>query len=265
MKKLIVKAVGIVALAAATGCVNVYRVSEAVSAQDAVMDADSFARRSRKPVAVVKANPTDVKSASLAAVLRTSVEADLSARGFDMVKKVPGDSVVALSVTRREKARLDEWRTDEGSVEVRVTETATGKLLGVKSFTAVGQRTLDDEKSVASVGAGLSPQITAWLAKTLIARKIPLAQAKRKVMMLTICPDDVMADPAEVLSVQRRFMDVVAARPGIISCRLAQEVPANRSFVFRVEYEPESFPGGLLNTIVLENPKLGDVRLKIVR
>jgi hypothetical protein len=54
--------------------------------------------------------------------------------------------------------------------------------------------------------------------------------------------------------------------PGIVSCVLDREEPASRSFVFRVEYDPGFFPGGLLNTIVLNRPRLGaGTKLEIVR
>lgn len=263
MKRLVLKVLGIAALAATTGCAtSVYRVSESVPA---VSQMPASRNATRKPVAAVWANAADDKAAGVAKALQAAVEADLNARGFDIGTEDPADSEVAMTVACREKARLDEWRVDEGTAEVRVSEGATGKLLGVKSFTAAGQRTLDEAQSATSVGAGLSGQVLPWLAKTLVARKIPLAPSGLAVMMLTICPDDVMADPSEALAVQRRFMDVVAARPGVKSCRLDREVPASRSFVFRVEYEPQSFPGGLLNTIVLENPHLGEAELKIVR
>ena len=260
MKRLVLTTLCVAALSATTGCAtSVYRVSET---QNAVLPPQP-----RKPIVAVQATPSADEAKSLSEGLKLSLDNELTRKGFDVKSERKSDAIVDVSVTRREKSKLGEWYLYEGTGDVRVKTALDGRLVGSKSFTAVGQRVLDEKKAITSVGSGLSGQITEWLSKTLVAGKVPQLPptSTHAVALLTIAPEDVLEDPAEVLRVQRQFMDAVASRPGIVFCRLEQEIPASRSFVFRVEYEVESFPGGLLNTIVLENPSLGGARLTVAR
>jgi len=220
------------------------------------------------PVASVTATAANEQSKALANALKASIENDLSARGFDMSASVPADSVVALTASRRETARLNDWRAYEGRVDASVTEAATKRLVASKSFTAAGQRALDEVKAMEGVKDGLSKQVSKWLAGVLVAQPIPLPPppAGPAVSIVTISPANPLEDPSKVLVVQRRFMEAVSSHQGVVACRLEKEIPAQRAYVFRVEYDPAAFPGGLLNTIVLDVPSLGDnVVLEIAR
>lgn len=268
MNKPVSALVGMAAAMVMSGCATVYRVSE--SAPTPIPQPPSGRPAMRNPAVSVRATPGDSSSGRLASALQSSVERDLAARGFDVLAKPPVDSIVSMSVSRRETARLSEWRVYEGSADARVTDTATGRLVAGKTFKVAGERSADEMKAEASVTDGLSGQVTSWLATALPAKKVPLPPTPpppdRMTATISIAPENPSADPMEVLRIQRCFMDHVASRPGIASCRLLREDPARREFSFLVEYETRSFPGGLLNTIVLDCPKLGgDVELKIVR
>ena len=116
----------------------------------------------------------------------------------------------------------------------------------------------------------LAGQVSRWLQKKLPARKVPLPpdppQPGHMAVAITLAPAKPGEDLMKALRVQERFMDYVAAKPGVVSCVLAKEDPALRRFTFHVVYDPRLFPGGLLNKVVLEGPRLGEsVRLEIVR
>ncbi len=262
MKVLKFAAASIAAMLMTTGCTTIYRVSsetQPASPQDP---------GTRMPVASVKATPANEQAKPLSEYLKASLGNDLAARGFDVTAKAPADSLVTLNVSRRETARLNDWRTYEGRVDARVTEVATKRLVASKSFTAAGQRALDDVKAMEGVKGGLSKQVSKWLSGVMVAKPIPLPPPppSAAVELVTIKPANPLEDPADVLAVQRRFMDVVSAHQGVVSCRLVREDPSQRAYVFSVAYNPEAFPGGLLNTIVLDAPRLGGgIVLEIVR
>lgn len=267
MKSIKFAAVSLVATMMAAGCSTVYRVSETVLTDEASQSA-SRAVATRRPVASVKAKASDACAKSLAAGLKASLENDLMAHGFDVVSKHPADCVVSFSVSCRETAKLNEWRTYEGKLDARVTESATGRLLGSGSFTAAGQRALDGEKALAGVHAGLYKRLSAWLPGVMQAKPIPLPPPPpgASTARIAISPADTTEDPSDVLVVQRRFMDAVTAHRGIFSCRLAQVDQARQKYVFLVQYDAATFPGGLLNTLVLDGDGLGgNVKLEIVR
>lgn len=269
MKKLMFALIGAAAAMAMSGCATVYRVSESAPAP-AYPQQGPGQPAMRNPSVTVKAVSVDKQANRLADSLRATVEGDLVARGFDVIAKLPADSEVALAVSRREASRLSDWRVYEGTASVRVTETASGRLLASESFKAQGTRALDEATAEAGVKNVLAQQVSRWLVKALPAKKVPLPPGPpppdHMAATLTIAPEDLSRDPMEALSVQRRFMDYVATRPGIVSCVLAQEDPAHRGFTFNVVYKPGNFPGGLLNTIVLDGPRLGgNVKLEIAR
>ena len=114
----------------------------------------------------------------------------------------------------------------------------------------------------------MASQILPWLDKALPMRKValPPPPPAPAAALVTITPADRSESQESVLAVQRNFMDSIAAHPGVVDCRLIREVPAKRAYTFRVAYDPNAFPGGLLNTIVLDVPEPGEnVKLKIVR
>lgn len=266
MKKLLTNLLGIAAVAAFSGCATVYRVSESACAADTAPHAKLPTTRS--PVVRVDVAASGDRAEGLAAAVKTAVEDSLASRGFGVGAKGRPDSVVALAISCRSKDKLADWRLYEGKADVRISESPSGKLLATKSFVATGERALDEEKAMKVVKDGLSGQVLPWLEKSLPMRRValPPPPAAPAVANVTIAPEDPSEDAASVLAVQRNFMDAIAAHPGVADCRLAGEDPLRRAYTFRVAYDPAQFPGGLLNTIVLDSPRLGDgVKLEIAR
>ena len=266
MKNMLANAIGIAAVAAMSGCATVYRVSE--SAPETPPATAPGRPAMRNPSVSVAVASTDSSAAGLAASLKASLEGGFASRGFDVLLKPPADSLVSVSVSRRESYRLADWRVYEGAADVKVNDAASGRLVASQAFKAKGERALDAVKAEDTLKANLVGEVDAWLAKTLPARKIPLppGAAPHGRAMLTIMPKNRYEDHLDALRVQRRFMEAVTSHPGVVSCVLVREDPPRSAFTFSVVYEPKSFPGGLLNTIVLDSPDLGEgVELEIAR
>lgn len=266
MRKILVNLLGVAVVATFSGCATVYRVSESTDVADPMLQHRSPALRD--PVVRVDVVSAGEQAGSLSTAMKSLVENSLASRGFHVAAKGRPDSVVSIDLSCRSKDKLADWRLYEGTADVRITEVSSGKLLASKSFVAGGDRALDSEKAMKGVKEGLSKQMLSWLEKVLPARKIalPPPPASPAVSNVTIAPADLSEAPDSVLAVQRRFMDSVASHPGVVDCRLVREIPPRRAYVFRVAYDPACFPGGLLNTIVLESPELGEnVKLEIVR
>ncbi len=268
MNKMLIVALGLAAASMTTGCKTVYKVSETAEPV-----ASSQIVATRTPVANVVARAPGEGARGLARGMRTAVANSLSARGFDVAAGGSGahgapDATVSLEVSREEVARLDEWRAYKGTVNVRVEESAAGRFVAAQTFAVTGERALDETKAMEGVVCGLSGAVCEWLAGVLepVQIEMPPPPAPRQFSSLvSICPADAATDPGEALRMQGLFAKAVSAQKGVVSCRLVNEVAAERRYVYRVEYDPEAFPGGLLNTIVLENPDFaGGVELQIV-
>ncbi len=266
MKQILVNAVAAAAALALSGCATVYRVSETACPEDPA--AQYAAPAMRNPVVLVDVKAGGEQADNLAASVRTEVENSLASRGFSVSANERPDSAVSVSLHCRSKDKLADWKLYEGSAEVRVSESGSGKLVASKSFAADGERALDAEKAMKGVEEGLARQILPWLDTALPMRKValPPPPPAPAAAMVTITPADKSECQMSVLAVQRNFMDFIAAHPGVVDCRLVSEEPAMRVYTFRVAYDPDAFPGGLLNTIVLDAPELGkNIKLEIVR
>lgn len=259
MKNILCMAMGLAAISITTGCATTYRVSE--QPMDGAMVPQRKAEAvTRKRVASVKVTASDAAATRLASSMVSPIEASLVTKGFDVSASLPADTAVSVAVTRSEKARLDDWRVYEGTADVRVEDAGTAKLVGTQTFSATGERSRDEAAAEKGVKDSLVAQIGAWLEKTADAAQVavPLPPPDGKaVTLLVFTPADGSAGNGEVLAAQRRFMEAVAGHSGIVSCRLEKNIPATRSYVFRVEFEPAAFPGGLVNTLVLDIQDLG--------
>ena len=266
MKHMMKNALVAAALAMLAGCATVYKVSEAPCA-------DSPAPRrgipaTRDPVVRIDVESTGEQAAALAAAVKAGIENRLATRGFSVAPKARPDSVVSVSLTCRTKDRMADWKLYEGKADVRIDDPVAGKVVAAQSFTAAGARALDAEKAMAGVKDGLSRQMLPWLDKALPLRKIalPPPPPAPAAALVTIAAARRSENPSAVLAVQRNFMESIADHPGVVDCRLVGETPSERAYTFRVAYDPNAFPGGLLNTIVLDAPELGEnVELQIVR
>lgn len=266
MKQMLINAMAATAVAVLSGCATVYRVSEASCAEN--QTTQYTAPATRNPVVLVDVKSVGEQADCLAASVRTEVENSLASRGFAVSAKKRPDSAVSVSLVCRSKDKLADWKLYEGKADVRISEPASGKLVASKSFVAGGERALDAEKAMKGVREGLTQQILPWLDKALPMRKVtlPPPPPAPAAALVTIAASDRSESQSSVLVVQRNFMDFIASYPGIADCRLVSEAPSKRAYTFRVAYDPDAFPGGLLNTIVLDAPELGkNVKLEIVR
>ncbi len=267
MKNMMKNALVAAALGVLTGCATVYRVSEA-PCPDNPAASQHAVRAMRDPVVRVDVASVGGQAAPLADAVKAEIENRLATRGFTVAPKKRPDSVVAVSLSSWVKDRMADWKLYEGKADVRIDDPVAGKVVAAQSFTAAGARALDAEKAMAGVKDGLSRQMLPWLDKALPLRKIalPPPPPAPAAALVTIAAARRSENPSAVLAVQRNFMESIAGHPGVVDCRLVGETPSKRAYTFRVAYDPCAFPGGLLNTLVLDAPELGEnVELQIVR
>ena len=113
----------------------------------------------------VRAQAADGASRAMAAQLEDDVCGALVARGYTVLKGGEGGrrtTDIRLDVTRKEVARLDDWRLYEGKARAEVV-SGKGGLMGKKSFKAKGERSLDEGEAEAGAVEGLAQQINEWL------------------------------------------------------------------------------------------------------
>lgn len=141
-----ITALGACAIAALTGCTTppVYKINAAAKSPDA---------------------------RNLTGNVALDVRGTLVQRGYPVVLDNPrgwfAPPVVNVDVTfdRRETARLDVWRTYEGTAEAKVLDEGT--LRGEKAFKATGKRADTEIDAEAGVRKALAAQLSAWLIEVL--------------------------------------------------------------------------------------------------
>lgn len=251
MSKLTVGALGVLLVVAGGGCATTYRVTEDLPpAQPPVVKP-----LRRPPVIAVSAKPADKNAGRLTSSLRGAVESRLAARGMTVASPLAANATVRIEVSRRETARLDEWRTYEGEARLRVmTADPTARLLSETTIRAAGDRALDETKAEQGVLNGLVRKANAWLDGTVTAKSIPVAQPipppGYSVARIRLHPEGGFDGDDEIRNAQIAFRTAVSAIPGVRDCRLEPSASDARNAVFDITYEAVSFPDGLVNTIV---------------
>ena len=117
----------------------------------------------------VQARATDKASGALAAQVEDEVYGALVSRGYAIRKNAAGvrrTTDINLDVTRKETARLAEWRMYEGKARAEVV-SGKGEVMGKKTFRAQGERSRNQEEAEESAADGLVRQIDEWLATVL--------------------------------------------------------------------------------------------------
>ena len=123
------------------------------------------------PVYSVNATADVPDAASLASSVALDVRGALVARGYPVMANganpAPGTPVVAVDIVldRRTTARLDIWRTYEGTVKARVVDG--GFIRAEKAFKATGKRADNERDAESGMRNALSSAVIAWLSEVL--------------------------------------------------------------------------------------------------
>lgn len=121
----------------------------------------------------IQAQATDGASRALAEQVEDDVYGALVSCGYHVRKKSAvwlRTTDINLDVTRKEVARLADWRMYEGRVRAEVV-SGRGDVMWEKRFRALGERSKDEEEAEASAESGLANQITEWLSTVLPSAK----------------------------------------------------------------------------------------------
>lgn len=257
MNKLMLVVFAAVGASVLTGCTTYYRIEEVAPATAPVPVVSA-------PSVQVRARAVNAEATPLANHLKGGAESHLTGKGMVVMSRGTANMIVDLDVSRRETARLEDWRVYEGSVRAKMKSTpAPEAVLAERQFTATGKRGIDEAAAELGVRRSLESQVNAWLDETVVKVKIPAvapAAAPGKPVSVTrmrilFKPDEPGADADDALEAQGLFQRIVQGRAGIMSCVLVRQNPAANEFEFEIAYDPGSYPDGLINTLILELKK----------
>ena len=124
------------------------------------------------PVMAISVAPQTTAVTPLAQKLQLALESGAIQRGFAISTVLRPDVTVGVALSRRETARLQDWRTYEGEALVRVVTAADGAVIGTTTITATGARGADEKSAEASLSHELNAKVDAWVGQTVRAERI---------------------------------------------------------------------------------------------
>ena len=205
--------------------------------------------RSDRLNAHVRASGTSREAGVCVAQLGAMAQSVLMKSGFRMDPSAPD-----LTVSARAKTDLFDksgnYYVYEGRATMRVTRDCDSSLIGEKTVSARGERKLEKEKALQSIGSKLASASRAWL-----TQKAKPANAGVKSVKLAVERAWRLGSDARY---SRELIRTVSAIPGIVSCRQVSHDYAGRKMVFRIAYIEDHFPEGMLNRLINER----DLNLK---
>lgn len=205
----------------------------------------------------VDAVPTQPESASLASDVASAARRNLANRGFRVVEDGDRDISVSLGVEQTERNRAGDFIIYEGRVCARAAIGAPGSAaLDETVIEAAGERKLGEAAATRALSKVLVPQVESWVEKTVTV-------GKTGVRVQTVSVEYRRVDRLDKPALIDGFVSAVKAEDGVRDCQLVSETWSPRWWgrgdciaVFRIVYDPGTFPNGPLNTISVKHPDL---------
>lgn len=181
-------------------------------------------------------------SHALARGVQEILEARLAEEGYFVSDAYP-DITVEIEASVQSFDQSGNYIVYDGTLAGTVTRAADNRLLAGDRLTARGIRALGEGQAMDNLLEAFVEPAGNWATSSLSSARAGLAVEDITVRRVWYSPD--RPEYATVFTTQINQLD------GIISCRLIAEDRNARSMVFRVAYFKDSFPGGLLNRLVL--------------
>ena len=200
----------------------------------------------------VATTPVGDDAAGLAAKVGHAAETALVSGGFTVSTGEP-DVRVDMSVTSSQFDKFGDYYVIEGAVpSAKVTvPIKAGKVVAQTAFPTVrGERVLGKDKAIDSVAARLVPEISSWIGANVTPKAIGLAAQTIVVQRRTLFYKS--EDPLFV----KKFVEAVNSLNGVLECRYVSGEPTERLYEFRVVYDADGFPEGLVTHIIAACKKL---------
>lgn len=222
----------------------------------AVSGADGLAEIIRSKVLVLVKDVSGAKG-EITAEIASKVEAELIEKGF-LVKG--GEPFVTVDL----KSAIDlfdktgNYFVFEGVAEATITK-ADGQKLGSKEFVSKGQRQLEQERAERNVADAISEEVAKWVGETCTAKTMGVETVIVSLRIsdwATLLRSTESAAEKEIL----KFSEAVEKLDGVLSCRLVKSTESNRLLQFRIVYDSEKFPNGILTGTVTAKALPGELK-----
>jgi len=251
MKKLLLPAA--IAAVAATGCVTrPIAAGPQTPPQMAVPAPDPVFYVSEKSEVLKLAlvvNPANPESKTFAENVRQMAVTSLRAGKFNLVEDNSDD--LGLDISARQtvfNSAADEYFTLDGDVSMRLTDSATHNLLADSTVRARTEPILGKERAAIALSDKIRPDFQTWLSANVTPDQIPLSAAQIQVYGI----DSWSSDESGFV---RDFLAAVRGMKGVLRCEAESVDPAAKSATFRVFYNRNAYPEGIIPAIVVRQPK----------
>ncbi|MFZ4395835.1 MAG: hypothetical protein ACOYOU_09450 [Kiritimatiellia bacterium] len=197
----------------------------------------------------VVVTPGDNDAKGIATRLTTTVNGQLAAAGYQLASATP-DVVLRLSVKRELLDQSGNYYRYVGRVTASA-ESADGRTLNQETMVTKSERALGPDASDDAMATALAAQTATWISRACAPQQLRLAAAEVSVKRPFLSGDH----PRFVTA----FVKKVQAMKGVTSCRLVREDQHSGAFLFRVLYDQQVYPQGILNAVLL---RLDEMRLE---
>jgi len=233
----------VAACLAVAGCTTVNQTHEVTTRPEQTDTPTALMKELNYAVAVV---PGDADARDTAAHLAETVNGQLAAAGYQLALTAP-DVLLRLSVKKELFDRSGNYYRYIGRATASA-EAADGRILNQETLVANAARALGKSAAEESLAAAFAAQTATWITRACAPQQLRLAAAEVAVKRPYLTSDHPRFISAFVRKVQ--------AMKGVVNCRLAREDHDRGAFVFRVLYDQQAYPQGILNAVVLRLDEL---------
>ena len=153
----------------------------------------------------------------------------------------PADLDVNLAVTAEQFDAIGNYRLYKGEVEYEVVKVSDGRKVGGGIIAESGGRELGDAAALNSLGDKLAGQTAEQVADTCTAQA-----ANVRAVNVTVRRAWRLGDDSRYSA---NFVNTVNGFDGVLHCSLVEQSIADRTMIFRIVYEIDKFPEGMLNRL----------------
>lgn len=187
---------------------------------------------------VVQASDKDARQ--VVERLRNAVQGRLTAEGYTIADTLP-DVNLYLEAEAKVFDQSGNYYVFDGEVETEAKLVVAGKMLGTTTMNARSERKLGRAEALRALAEELEDQLMPWVQQTLSTKRVGLRASHVTVTGTRWTTAGSMSDYAN------RFVPRVEKTSGVVDVRVIGQDYENKRLVFRVVYQRDSFPSGLIN------------------
>ncbi len=188
----------------------------------------------------VVAQAADQDAKQVVERLRNTIQGRLTAEGYTIA-----DRLVDVSLYLEAEAKVFDksgnYYVFDGEVETEAKLVVAGKMLGTTTINARSERKLGRADALRALAEELEDEVVPWVQQTLSANQVGLRSSHVTVTGTKWTNNRSMSNYAN------RFVRRVKKIRGVVDVRVVEQDFAAKRQVFRVTYQRDTFPSGLIN------------------